>query len=453
MEEEALVAPCRSFDHETEASTTMQSPVITTTTHELAQTILGTSQVLEHDLSQAMQTYLKMKQELEQLQRENTLTKQALIATQCSQTIVAMRLEGISQSSTDYGLEEDDDDDDDDIQDDLSVEAVSIADPEAGLDEEIRRILPSHSQSLGGGLLGDMEECILEWQSAFELLNEEHERQVQACQEDIQRLHVRLDAMTSLSPQTPLVAEAVEQAQHRLGELVKTVEAFPSKSRLEALQRDLEASRQSEMRALQEYANAVEELEAARRREQDLLERLERAHAGLPLRPKRKTPTLRLKLYTQRKLQRLFKLDQSARKRQAQPVEGETNFAPVSLDISSDGSSSTPEASATQDSVDIFQVGSKEDDPLFVFDNEEDDDWSLHNERGQCSSLLPAVSPTKSTDDTFYSETTEAMTHSTSGTPPPKKNKADAADSMKDDDTYDGSHKGTWWNKTWLWLQ
>ena len=470
------------------------------------QTILGTSHVLEQDPSHVLRTYHKMKQELEQLQRERSLTQQALLATQCSQAIVARRLEQhhmateeeeeeehddddedetsmrmLSLPKSSSHMDEEDDRDDDDSQDEYPLQqddedaAVSIADPEASLDEEIRRILPTHSQSLGGGLLGDMEECILEWQSAFQLLNDQHERQVEACQQDIQRLHVRLETMKAVRPTTPVIEHAVEQAQQRLDELQHTVEAFPTKSRLEALQQDLEASRQAEIKTLQDYTKAVEELEDVRRREQELLERLKRVHAGLPLRPKRKTPAIRFSLYTQRKLQRLFKLDQSARKRQDQelPVmEARTNSAPISLCMSSDTSSS-PEESASQDSMNLVRGGSpREEEQLFVFDSdeEEEDDWSsVKNERnfGDLPTSLPAISPSKfssSDGDTFYSETTESMTLSTSGSPPPKTSKVEAAaaaDTTHSKTDHDhpwldtGSHKPTWWHKTktLLWLQ
>ena len=476
--------------------------------HHHIQSILGTSQVLEQDLSHLFLTYHKMKQELEQLQRERSLTQQALLATQCSQTIVTMRLEQHMAKEEEEGDEEeersimlmssllsysshileegDDESDDDDSQVAHQEEdaAASIADPESSLDEEIRRILPTHSQSLGGGLLGDMDKCILEWESTFQLLNDQHQHQVQACHHDIHRLHVRLDAMKAVYPKTPLIEQAVEQAERRLDELLHTVEAFPTKSRLEALQRDLEASRQAEAKAIQDYLKAVEELETSRRREQELLERLERVQSGFPWRPKRKTPAIRFSLYTQRKLQRLFKLDRSARKRQNQEqpqqeqpmMEERINSAPspIILDISSQDSSNH-ESSSSQDTTMalVLQGGSsKDEDPLVVFNSEEDGDWSsVHNECnfGELPTSLPTISPSKlssSDGDTCYSETTETMTLSTSGSPPPKTSKAEAAADNADSTHHKtdtghllldvSSHTPSWRHKTktfLLWLQ
>lgn len=459
--------------------------------YELTQTLIDTSEALGRDLSQAIQMYLKMKQELEQVQRERFLTQQALLATQCSQSIVTMRLENIAKNEnipydsankgdddegrdadvldenhdTEFEIDEEDplDDPYTDAEDD---EAVSIANPAAGLEEEIRRILPAHCQSLGFGHLGDMDECILEWQISFQLLNEQCERQVQACQDDVQRLNERIETMKAMDPMTPDIEEAIRQTQKRLERLMNTVECFPTQSRFEALQRDVEVSRQSEMRVIQQYTMAVEELDAARRREEELIQRLAQRRPGLPLRPRREIPTIRFTLYTKRKLQRLFKLDQSSRKHHEMPPtrqDMEQSSSPVSLYLSSEASS-TPEASCTVEEImmDIVQVDSMDDEPIFVSDSEEDDKWSsATNDNDLGPKMLTRISPIHTSlypasDETFTSETTESITNSTSGTPsPPKKIiKGGTTDSIRkihENDFDNGNNNntwGSWWYKT-----
>lgn len=277
------------------------------------------------DLLEAMQKFTSMKEELIQLQRESQLTQRALVATQCSQTFVAKRLEKIpndsdNESMVDEETEaneeeqplEDDDEEDDDVDDEDIMEDVPSPEDD-NLEQEIMNILPTKSRSLGVGLLGDMEQCIVEWQQTFQDLNDQHESQVQACQADLERLHVQLDAMQALQPCAGIeAAEAAKKARDQLEQLVKIVEEFPSKARVEALQRELAASKQVEEQTHMELARAVEELEALRQREKDLIRRLEVAtRPPIPLqRPKTgPVPTVRLLRYTKKKLQRLFHLD------------------------------------------------------------------------------------------------------------------------------------------------
>lgn len=408
---------------------------------KLARTILGrdATELTGTDMLQAIRTFAAMKEELEQLQRESRLTKQALVATQCSQNYIARRLETMadlnyveehsdessSTESSSFGLHLDDEEgeimfvsehEDDDEEEDCHVadpdaSMDDVPDPEANLEEEIMRIVPTKSQSIGVGLLSDMEQCIVEWQTTFEQLNDHHEFQVQACQADLERLHVRLDTMKALNPSGVDVADAAKRARDQLAKLVQIVEAFPSKARVEALQKELEASKLAEQKSQEELARAVLELEAVRQREQELLRRLELAEtsraqleamlASTP-EPKRRTVPVRLLRFTRKKLQRLFRLDRSVRQRQQEeqtPVAtqtvGSNTFPGFSGDIHEMGSdisaSSVPmnnnNKSKLDVSIELEKLGSNEDDHLFVFDSDNDssdgemeksqEDWSV----------------------------------------------------------------------------
>lgn len=463
----------------------------------LARTILGrdTTQLSSADLLDAIQTFSAMNEELAQLQRESQLTQQALVATQCSQTCISKRLDKIAESKEEdlsvasqdspgkerfpallpeqvADLEEGDcnDGDEEDSQ-------LDIPHPEDNLEEEIMMIVPTKSKSLGVGLLGDMEQCIVEWQMTFEQLNEQHESQIHACQTDLERLHVRIDTMKALNPTGVEAAEAAQRARDQLEKLVEIVEAFPSKAKVEALQRELEASRRAEQDSHEALARAMEELQAVREREEDLLRRLEEAESFARqssethvAAPKTRTAPARLLRYTKKKLQRLFRLDRSVRQSQSRVVSTEVASEQVlsSAFVSSTNSSTSEDAhlefisdsgmssksetpQASEPDLDLLNVGSSDDDPLLVFSASDHDSSDEEDEvdrfRGlehlsfsdgldtinrddvmsACAGNLSStkLSPSSSMDecemdDTSLSFATDATTNSSSGTPPSK---------------------------------
>jgi hypothetical protein len=447
----------------------------------MARTILGrdTTELTSADLLEAMETFAAMKEELAQLQRESQLTQQVLVATQCSQTCISKRLDKMveseeatvvskddSFSEEDHPellpeqqapeLDEDDDEEDSEMDvphpeanldedDDEEGSEMDVPHPEANLDEEIMMILPTKSQSLGVGLLGDMEQCIVEWQTSFEQINAQHEFQVQACQADLERLHVRIDTMKALNLTGMEAASAAQRARVQLEKLVAIVEAFPSKARVKALQRKLKASKLAEEDSHEALARAMEELEAAREREEDLLRRLEEAEsfarqfaespvaepkttheeleaarereedllrrleeaesfarqfAESPVAEPKTTRTVpaRLLRFTKKKLQRLFRLDRSARRQyQSREVSVEvassqadhhpamvSSTIPSSseeahLEYSSDsGISSTSETipQVSEPDMELQKLGSSDDDLLLVFSASDHDDSS-----------------------------------------------------------------------------
>jgi len=457
---------------------------------KLARTILGrdATELTGTDMLQAIRTFAAMKEELQQLQRESQLTKQALVATQCSQSYISKRLEKLADLTSPDGNPEtstmDSSPDDAALPEQApELDTVEVSDPEANLEQEIMMILPTKSKSLGVGLLGDMEQCIVEWQSTFEQLNDQHEFQVQACQADLERLHVRLDTMKALNPTGVEAAAAAKKARDQLEKLVKIVEAFPSRARVEALQRELEDSKRAEQESHEELARAMQELEAVRRREQDLLRRLEEAESSreelessLAERNNRKLST-RLLHYTKKKMQRLFRLDRSIRRRQQgdamenAPENGSQNVASSTYQSTTDdanlesssvsGLSNSSEASnahRADSTIDLRNLDSNEDDLLLVFcssdhdssDDEVDqsqEDWSVDdtldaNNRqdvllAHSGKFSPSkISPSSSTDecdldiskmnanDSILSEAasfvTDATTNSSSWTPPSK---------------------------------
>jgi hypothetical protein len=390
----------------------------------LARTILGkdTTHMTSADLLEAMKTFASMKEELAQLQRESQLTQQALVATQCSKTCLSKRLDKIADESEveeetidfseDFSLLDDEDhpellpeqdpEADDDEEEDEEGSEMDVAHPEDNLEEEIMMIVPTKSKSLGVGLLGDMEQCIVEWQTSFEELNAQHENQVQACQADLERLHVRIDAMKALNPTGVEAAAAAQRARDQLEKLIAIVEAFPSKAKVEALVNELEASKRAEEGSHEALARAMEELEAARQREEVLLRRLEEAEsfarqsAESPITVKTRTVPARLLRFTKKKLQRLFRLDRLARRNQSrgeshQVESQDDHLAMVSSTIpssiieeglpecsSDSGICSTAEAPhPLEPDVLLRVVSSGDDDLLLVFsasDNESSDE-------------------------------------------------------------------------------
>ncbi len=402
---------------------------------KLARVILGhdATELTGTNLLQAMRKFASMKHQLTQLQRESQLTQKALLATQCSHTTIAKRLEKLN-------VEEEEDDED---------IVFDVPNPEENLEEEIMKILPTKSKSIGVGLLGDMEQCIVEWQHTFTDLNDQHEFKVQACQADLERLHVRLDAMKALHPTGLEATQAAKKARDQLEKLVQIVEAFPSKARIEALQRELEASKRAEQQAYTKLALAVQELDAIRSREEELLHRLEEVSSpAVPVeKPKNRTiPTIRLLRYTKKKLQRLFRLDGNARTPSPSSLIEETNSSTMPsinedtpLDLSDSGLNNELDLVPRMETnfIHLRKLTSAEEE-LHVFhhdvsDDEVDpEDWSVSDSLeiyNRQDVLLVHASPSKSntsvddldlckvkTDDTeTMSFTTE--TDSSLGTP------------------------------------
>lgn len=452
---------------------------------QLANEILGhdaSTELARTDLVEAMKTFNSLKEELSQLQRESQLTQRALVATQCSQTCIAKRLDKIPNYDTcdesmileaDVKAEENghlEKEEEDDDEEEVAIMEDVPSPEDDNLEQEIMNILPTKSRSLGVGLLGDMEQCIVEWQQTFQDLNDQHEFQVQACQADIERLHVRLDAIHALHPSTRTgieEGEAAKKARERLEELVRVVEEFPSKARVEALKRELEASKEAELQSQMKLARAVEDLDALRRREMDLVRRLEVAtRPPIPLeRPKNgPVPTVRLLRHTKKKLQRLFQLDRFSKnlhvhKQPVAPVtDDEANsstspsisegaqldtmidtgltmntsseFAPIDL---SKLTPSDKDDSLVHSPKQSSSDGDLEDEELSVTDSLENfhrhDILSIYNaspskshstEEDDLDLCKMDTDDTTSTSEATTSYNTETETDSSSGTPPPK---------------------------------
>jgi outer membrane murein-binding lipoprotein Lpp len=311
---------------------------------KLARVILGreAKEMTSSEVLEAIRAFAEMKQELELLRRQSTWMKKMVVATKSSQAalkrvverrrrrsseektsctkvtaVETLKESGKDKESTQDAVMEEDEEEAVDGRNDTSssssrnespLEDATITTTTKDSKDEDRDtrvvVKPSKSQSWGVGVIADLEDKIIKWQATFAQLNQDHETQLIKCQADLDRVSMSLDSMGESTRQ--ISPEQADQARAELDRLVAIVSAFPSKSRLEELERDVTACRKSEQQAKMDLARALQELEDIRNDERNHhpLQRSFQDHG-----PTKKSSSDRLYRYSKKKIQKLFRLD------------------------------------------------------------------------------------------------------------------------------------------------
>lgn len=338
------------------------------------------------DMLQAIRKFAELKQQVVELERESQLTQKALVATQCSKLCLAKRLAKVEQDLTVTHQETtpevavlEDEDAPFEVTDCPSIVTIeTMAAPKHNLEEEIGMGLKPIPTNLGVGLLGDVESQFMGWQTSFVQLNKEHEKQVSACQAELELLHARLRQLEHVAK-----PEDVVRAKAHLEKLVDLVEAFPSEARLQGLQRQLEHSRQAEQATQVELAAALHELEAVKAQEAKITAAKELGSQSTSTmaptaswKSKTRQVPVRFLKSAKKKVHRLFRLDGIAAKgkrttRGRSPEAGNSANTPGgSFDVLEHEENDKGLDDQPWTSVDLLQLGSnEEDDELQIFDS------------------------------------------------------------------------------------
>ena len=193
------------------------------------------------DLLEAIQAFAQMKSELDGLRRESTLWKpMSSVATTTTETMTTTPSSTSSNSakdsmSTDLFREEEktitESESFDSSQDQDSQEwSKSLA--QTGKDIPMKA--PSFHGPAADDLLNEFEDAVAAWQSKFEAMNRMFEQEVQRCVLHLDQFKARLQSVEGSSG-----ADTVKKAEQRLQHLVKVVEAYPFKARVDQLELQL----------------------------------------------------------------------------------------------------------------------------------------------------------------------------------------------------------------------
>jgi FtsZ-binding cell division protein ZapB len=237
----------------------------------LARVILGREapQMKSADILEAIRTYAQMKNELERLRQQSTMMEALLVprSHETSSGEAEFQIELNEHKNCLY----------DTVATDLTPKEnqivasciegkdlrkisdnKSMSSPPDHTDDDCdNSVAPSVCQSLGVGLIDDVESRIINWQQTFEKITMAHENYVRECQEDLEEVFVSLSSIEESAVDPSRLRETTDH----LMRLVALVEAFPSNHRIHQLESELREHRREEQKAKAELSLLLVEVD------------------------------------------------------------------------------------------------------------------------------------------------------------------------------------------------
>jgi hypothetical protein len=237
----------------------------------LARVILGREapEMKSGDILEAIRAYALMKTELEQLRKQSALMKNLLTMTRGSDTTTNNNLKkhDLKKGTKDLPFAPRDDVEE---EKEIAIELyhIDVIKKENGEvntahnddDSDLASVTPSVCQSLGVGVIDDLEVRIINWQHRFDKIAETHEQCVKECQEDLEEVFESLSSIEESAMDPSRLKETKEHLQR----LVEVVEAFPSKQRTHELKIELRECRIKEQKVKAELSELLEEVNELR---------------------------------------------------------------------------------------------------------------------------------------------------------------------------------------------
>lgn len=230
----------------------------------LARVILGREapQMKSADILEAIRTYAQMKNELEHLRQQSTMMEALLVprSHETSRGEAEFQIELNEHKNSFY----------DTVATDLTPKEnqivasciegqdlrkdsdnKSMSSPPDQTDNDCdNSVSPSVCQSLGVGIIDDVESRIINWQQKFEKITMAHETYVRECQEDLEEVFVSLSSIE----ESAVDPSRLRETKDHLERLVTLVEVFPSNHRIHQLERELRECRREEQKAKAELS-------------------------------------------------------------------------------------------------------------------------------------------------------------------------------------------------------